>query len=70
MSQYGMQMPGTQRPRRAAPNIYTGLMLCAVAALATAVVFVGMAAMTVAPADAGLLGVLKLQDPDRIQVAD
>ena len=69
MSQYGMQMPGAQRPRRANPNVYTGMMLCAVLALAAAVVVVGMAAIKVAP-EAGPLGALKMQDPNKVTLAE
>lgn len=40
MNQYGMQLPGGQMQRGASMNIYTGLLLMAVIALAAASVFV------------------------------
>jgi hypothetical protein len=40
MSELGMQLPGGQLHRGASMNVYTGLLLMAVAALAVAAVFV------------------------------
>ena len=47
MSQFGMQMPGGRMKRTAAMNVYTGLLFCAVLALATACGFMYMAATKV-----------------------
>jgi len=65
MSQLGMQMPGAKRSRRATPNVYTGLLLGAVAIMAGALVVVFIQAQKVAPGE-GLLDVFKLQDPERV----
>ncbi len=67
MSQLGMQMPGAQRSRRATPNVYTGLLLAAVTALAVATVIVFLQAQKVAPGE-GMLDVLKLQEPERVSL--
>ncbi len=49
MSQLGMQMPGRRRTRAATPNVYTGMLLAACAALLGAIVIVGSAGMKVGP---------------------
>lgn len=49
MSQLGMQMPGRRRSRPADPNVYTGVLLAACAALIGAIVLVGMAGMKIGP---------------------
>lgn len=54
-----MQMPGRQRMRAPSLNIYTGLMLCALACLITAAVLAGQAAMKVGP-KGGTMNALKL----------
>jgi hypothetical protein len=64
-----MQMPGAKRARRATPNVYTGLLLAAVAIMAGALVVVFLQASKVAPGS-GLLDVLKLQDSDRVVLPD
>lgn len=69
MSQLGMQLPGSQRGRKAQPNVYTGLLLFAVIALVFAVVLTFMNLRSVAPGE-GPLDVLKFQDPDRITLSD
>ena len=65
MSQLGMQLPGAQRARRAAPDVYTGLLMLAVVLLVVALVAVFFRAQSLAPEE-GPLGVFKLQDPDRV----
>ena len=67
MSQLGMQLPGAQRARRAAPDVYTGLLLLVVVLLLIALVAVFLRAQVLAPEE-GPLGVLKLQDPERVQL--
>lgn len=49
MSQFGMQMPGVRTKRAPAMNIYTGLLFCAVVALAVACGFMYQAANKVSP---------------------
>lgn len=49
MSQFGMQMPGGRVKRTASMNIYTGLLFCAVVALAAACGFMFVAAKKVSP---------------------
>ena len=51
MSQFGMQMPGSQRSRKPVLNVYTGLMFFAVACLVAALVFVFQAAQAVSGSD-------------------
>lgn len=52
MSQFGMQMPGGRARRSASINVYSGLLFCAVAALAVGCGFMWVAATKVGP-DAG-----------------
>ncbi len=59
MSQMGMQLPGAQRKRSPAINVYTGLMMCAVVALAAATFVMFRAATAVGP-DEGIMGALKI----------
>ena len=47
MSQIGMQMPGGVRRRSATPDVFTGLVFCAVVFLAVASVLVTMNAVKV-----------------------
>ena len=47
MSQFGMQMPGGRMKRTASMNIYTGLLFCAVLALAVGCGFMWVAAKKV-----------------------
>ena len=47
MSSFGMQMPGGRLKRSASMNIYTGLLFCAVLALAVACGFMWVAAKKV-----------------------
>lgn len=64
MSQFGMQMPGGRVKRTASMNIYTGLLFCAVLALATACGFMWMAASKV-----GVNGnPFGIQEPGRISL--
>jgi len=67
MSQMGMQLPGAQRARRSTPDVFTGLLFLAVVLLIAALVVVFFQAQALAPEE-GPLGVLKLQDPDRVQL--
>ncbi|MBX3376815.1 MAG: hypothetical protein KF678_07415 [Phycisphaeraceae bacterium] len=50
MSQFGMQMPGGRGRRSASINVYTGLLFCAVVALAVGCGFMWVAASKVSPA--------------------
>lgn len=59
MAEMGMQMPGRRRARVASPNVYTGLLMAAVASLAVAVVFVAMAGMRIGPGE-GPMAALKV----------
>lgn len=64
MSQFGMQMPGGRVKRTVSMNIYTGLLFCAVLALATACGFMWMAASKV-----GVNGnPFGIQEPGRISL--
>lgn len=65
MSQLGMQLPGSQRTRKAQPNVYTGLLLFAVVALIFAVALTFLNLRAVAPGD-GAMDAFKFQDPDKI----
>jgi len=51
MSQLGMTMPGAQRVQRPRPNVYTGLLLAAVIALAAACAIVYLQGAKIAPQD-------------------
>ena len=51
MSQFGMQMPGSQRSRKPVLNVYTGLMFFAVVCLAAAIFFVFQGAQKVSGSD-------------------
>jgi hypothetical protein len=62
-----MQMPGQQRARKPSPNVMTGILLCAVVALAAATVVVFLNAQKIAP-ESGIMGVFKVQDPSRIEL--
>ncbi|MFN0132770.1 MAG: hypothetical protein ACKVW3_09635 [Phycisphaerales bacterium] len=66
MSQFGMQMPGGRMRRAASMNVYTGLLFCAVVALATACGFMWRAATKV-----GVGGnAFALQNPTSIQIQE
>ncbi|MCA9294424.1 MAG: hypothetical protein KDA20_11485 [Phycisphaerales bacterium] len=67
MSQLGMQLPGSQRGRKAQPNAYTALMLGATVVLAVAVVLVGRSAAKVAPGG-DVMKVLNVQDAKKIDL--
>lgn len=64
MSQFGMQMPGGRMKRSASMNVYTGLLFCAVVALAVACGFMWVSA--------GKVGVngspFELQQPGNIKL--
>lgn len=49
MTQFGMQMPGGRARRSAALNVYTGLLFCAVVALAVGCGFMWVAASKLSP---------------------
>ncbi|CAN5854741.1 hypothetical protein BH11PLA1_BH11PLA1_12650 [soil metagenome] len=49
MSQFGMQMPGGVHSRGPVMNVYTGLMLAAVIALAAACIVMYMQGVKIAP---------------------
>lgn len=73
MSQMGMQMPGRRRPKATSPNVYTGLMLGAVACLTLAIVMVVMAGLKVGPAEGGKAGVmtpLSIHEDGKVKMAD
>lgn len=62
-----MQMPGGRAARGPSMDVFTGLMVVAVLALLTAVLFMVLYALPKVGPDGGLFG---LQDPQRIQLAD
>ena len=70
MSEMGMQMPGRRRPRASSPNVYTGLMLGAVACLVLAVVFVVMAGMKIGPADKGAMAPFSIHEEGKVKLAE
>jgi hypothetical protein len=65
MSQFGMQLPGGQVRRGAGMNVYTGLLFCAVVALAAACAMMYMQGSKLGP-DGNAFGV---QDPKDIKLA-
>lgn len=68
MSQFAMQMPGSQLvARKASPNVYTGLMFVAVVCLAGACAMVWRAGASVSPGQ-GFGAPFSLQDPRSIQL--
>lgn len=64
MSQMGMQMPGRARAARPKLNVYTGLMLCAVAALGFATAFAFIAGSTLGPGG-GFMGAFQVHEEPR-----
>ncbi len=66
MSQFGMQMPGGRMRRGATPDVYTGLMALAAAALLAACAMVYVQGTKVGK-DGSAIG---LQDSDRISLRD
>jgi len=70
MSQMGMQLPGTQRKRAPVINVYTGLMMCAVVALAAASFVMFRAASAIGPSDQGVMGALKLHPKGQVKLKD
>lgn len=67
MSQFGMQMPGSQRPRTSGMNVYTGLMLVAVACLLAAVIVGFQAGMKVGPGG-DFMGALTIHPPGQLKL--
>ena len=67
MSQFGMQMPGGRGRRSASMNVYTGLLFCAVVALAVGCGFMWMAATKVS---ANPSNPFELQKPGKITLAN
>ena len=69
MSQFGMQMPGGRMRRAASMNVYTGLLFCAVVALATACGFMWRSAAKVGVGGNAFelqkAGAIKIQDAAR-----
>ncbi len=65
----GMQMPGKRRPKPTSPNVYTGLMLAAVACLVTAIVLVGGAAMKVGKGE-GVMAAFQVHEEGRVELRD
>lgn len=59
MAEMGMSMPGAQRSRSPALNVYTGLALIATVCLLTAVILVGRAGMMIGPGG-GVMGALQV----------
>lgn len=68
MSQFGMQMPGAQRARRPSMNAYTGILLCAVACLAAAVVMVYLNGSKIGP-QGDPLGAIKVHPSGPIKLS-
>ena len=67
MSQLGMQLPGSQRARKAQPNVYTGLLLFATVALLFAVVLTFMNLQKVAPGE-GAMDAFKFQESGSVSL--
>lgn len=67
MSQLGMQMPGRRRTRPATPNVYTGMLAAAAAALIGAIVLVGMAGMKVGPGT-GVMSAVQIHPEGRLNL--
>jgi len=68
MSQFGMQMPGSQlAARRPSMNVYTGLMFVAVVVLAAACALMWRSASLVSP-QKGAMAPFALQEAGRISV--
>lgn len=67
MSQFGMQMPGTQRGRSASMNIYTGLMLVAVTCLLAAVILAVNAGMQIGPGG-DIMGALTIHPQGQLKL--
>lgn len=65
MSQFGMQMPGGRVRRGSSPDVYTGLMALAVAALLAACIVVFLQGAKVG-VDGSAIG---LQEPNSIRLA-
>ncbi len=70
MSQFGMQMPGAQRARKARMNVYTAIMFCAVLALLTANAIAYLNGSIIAPKDAGAMGPLTIHEKGRVSIAN
>lgn len=70
MSQMGMQMPGRKRPKATSPNVYTGIMLGAVACLLFAVVLVFIEGQKVADPDKGAMAPLSIQKAGSVKLPD
>ncbi|MEM1424805.1 MAG: hypothetical protein AAGH64_12495 [Planctomycetota bacterium] len=67
MSQLGMQMPGRRRTRPATPNVYTGMLAAACAALIGAIVLVGLAGIKVGPGS-GVMAALTIHGSGTINL--
>lgn len=64
MSNFGMQLPGGQMRRGPVMNIYTGLLACAVVALAAACVAMYMQGSRIGPNGSAF----EIQDPKNVQL--
>lgn len=68
MSQFAMQMPGSQLAgRRPSMNVYTGLMFVAVVVLGVACAMMWRSATLVSPQQ-GAMAPFSLQEPNRISI--
>ncbi len=68
MSQMGMQMPGRKRPKATSPNVYTGIMLGAVACLIFASVLVYLEGRKIADPSKGALAPLSIQKAGSVKL--
>ena len=66
MSQFGMQMPGGQKARKASPDVYTVLMFVACAALAGATAMVALNGILVGKDGSPIA----LQEEGRVELGD
>lgn len=66
MSQLGMQMPGAQRSRKPALNVYTGLALAATLSLGAACALVYLNSQKIAPQDGGVLQIHPADKPIKL----
>lgn len=67
MSQFGLQMPGSQQRRSSTLTVYTGLLFLAVVALGAAVVLVWRAGTELSP-DEGVTAPFALQEQNQIRL--
>jgi len=67
MSQFGMQLPGSQRTRRSGPNAYSALLFLAVVCLGAACAYVWIEATKLSPGS-GFAAPFSLQNSNDIRL--